>query len=616
MIFANSQRFRSLTEIENYRNVSGDLKIPIFDKKTSDFCFEKSREIFSKPFSVNLKPSKLDPNTFDKATRDLIGDNLLEIEKTLNALNLDFLQAFHEIDKTDSTETLFDQNFLFENNLKKESLVKNMSNFQKLTGDSKDDSMTLGSLRDNISDPKAIPNYLDRTSTSDPHDTTTSSQKKFFNFDLEKKSFLYSSPTKRTLINSQIANKMNKYEESIQGPQQRYRSLSFTENLEVKSPMSANSEFGRNNLGQKLVNEVKKTGSLDEEKSENNFVSYAQSKPAGGSRNVITYKPKSKRARNLRRLSYNPLNMINMSSSSSESDLDRSMAHSDCDIRSKYYPGSFQRRRQQYLNSYKKHGSETTGLYDQNVVCGDQGSNNNSLTFSKYTKMYGSNASIKSAPQYSMNYHKIVANRDNSGLDSDSDLGCDLSTRKKRPFKKPQLTPSPPKLSLNFNNVCEFSGKGLGRSFTLTQSDRSRPNMTKKVMQDSYRNIKERKSTSNFNLLYSDFDTSKLTGKSPTTPSYFDVLDNANIIKAKSNNERNAFQWPDKILGSTVKQNDLIRQLQQQHDKDKQERGLNSELFFKRNRNSKKLNYSSDSMSTEYDSLAFTRDYLPLSPAP
>lgn len=569
---ATPQRFRSLTEIENFRDSSSDFRIPIFDKKTSDFCFEKSREIFSKPYS------------FDKTTRDLIGDNLLEIEKTLNALNLDFLQAFHEIDKNDSTETLFDQSFLLENNLKKENLVKNISNFQKLTNDLKVDSKP---FKGTLPDPKAIPGYSKRSRPPDPLDNTSTLKFR----ESEKKSFPYSSP-KRAILNNQAANMKSKYEESIQGPQPRYRSLSFTENLEMKSPLSTASEFGRASVAQQ-----RKTGSLDEEKSEHNFASYAQSKPIGGSRNVITYKPKSKRARNLRRLSYNPLNMINMSSSSSESDMDRSIAHSECDIRTKY--GSYQRRRAQYLNSHKKHGSENTGLYDQNVE--DQLNNTNG--FNKYTKMYGSNASIKSAPQYSMNYHQVVAN--GSSLDSETDEGLDLTLRKKVVRKKKQQTPSPPQVPLNFS-VTDFSGKNLGRSFTLTPNDRSRPNVVKKS--ENYRNLKP---NPNFGSLYSDFDTSKLTGKSPTTPSYFD---SPNIMKMKNN----AFQWPDKILGSTVKQNDLIRQLQQEHEQDKKERKLNSELFFKRNRNSKKLNYSSDSVSMEsaYDTLTFNRDYLPLSPAP
>lgn len=108
-----------MTEIEGSK-YSRDIRIPIFDKKTSDFCFEKSREIFSKPlnFTIDLNSSTLEKRQVDKKTRDLIGENLLDIEKTLNALNLDFLQAFNELEKTDSAETLFGDHFLFENNLK------------------------------------------------------------------------------------------------------------------------------------------------------------------------------------------------------------------------------------------------------------------------------------------------------------------------------------------------------------------------------------------------------------------------------------------------------------------------------------------------------------------
>lgn len=43
-------------------------------------------------------------------SRDFIGENLLDIENTLKALNLDFLNAFNELEKTDSAETLFGEN--------------------------------------------------------------------------------------------------------------------------------------------------------------------------------------------------------------------------------------------------------------------------------------------------------------------------------------------------------------------------------------------------------------------------------------------------------------------------------------------------------------------------
>uniref|UniRef100_A0A182TX99 Uncharacterized protein n=1 Tax=Anopheles melas TaxID=34690 RepID=A0A182TX99_9DIPT len=97
--------------IENCQN--NDIRIPLFDKESSDFCFKKSRELLSKqPFNMTTDLSSVTAKlngskTLDKKTRDLIGENLLDIEKTLNALNLDFLQTYHELEKADSAETLF-----------------------------------------------------------------------------------------------------------------------------------------------------------------------------------------------------------------------------------------------------------------------------------------------------------------------------------------------------------------------------------------------------------------------------------------------------------------------------------------------------------------------------
>lgn len=653
-----------MSEIENYRDNPRDIKIPIFDKKTSDFCFEKSREILSKPFSIDLNTSTLDKRTFDKKTRDLIGENLLDIEKTLNALNLDFLQAFNELEKTDSAETLFGENFLLENNLKSQSSMKTMTNFKKFSNDL-DNKAKKSATRDyysplekrsTASDKSFSPKDSQKTTPTGFSPQDSSSRGLFFNYNPNNNRSLFLSPTKRMFANQQFLNQARKYDESLQaGPRQR--SMSFTENLEIRSPMSSISGIVKPLTSSQRSHEVKKTGSLDEEKSERNYILPTQSQLiASKPRNIITYKPKSVRARNLRRLSYNPLNMVDSSSSSSESEMDRSIAHSECDIRSKIYSSRFQKRRQQYLSNHRKLNNSTSSSYYQRS--GSQYSHNSSNSnVNGRDKLYGSNASIKSAPHYNyMSDRKRFSNDDralgvddkttmsSSDLDSDDDLNVSIGDqqRKKSVFKESRaLTPTPqiqtqplsaqPQITSNFNNIYEFVGKCFNRNYS-TSTPNDKPGVTKQtqnLMKNSYAHVKGGKmSSSNLDLLYSEFDVTKLTGKSPTTQSYFDILDYSNMNKKISLRQGDktsttprsgAFHWPEKIHGATVKQNDLIWQLQQQHEQDmleKEERRQQQKRLLIDTLKVKKTAYSSDSTSTENDSLNFRQDFMPPSPAP
>lgn len=593
---------------------------------------------------------------YDKKTRDMIGENLLDIEKTLNALNLDFLQAFNELEKTDSAETLFGENFLLENNLKTQGSMKTMSNFKKFTNDL-DNKAKKSATRDyyspldkrsTISDKSFSPRDSTKTTPNSysPQESTATSRGYFFNYNPASNRSIFLSPTKRMFANQQFLNQARKYDESLQGPRQR--SMSFTENLEVKSPISS---IAKSQLTKKQT-EVKKTGSLDEEKIERNYILPTQSQLAATKpRNIITYKPKSVRARNLRRLSYNPLNMVNSSSSSSESEIDRSIAQSECDIRSKIFSSRFQKRRQQYLNNHRKLNNSTSSSYYQRGS--SQYSNNSSNSnVNGRDKLYGSNASIRSAPHYNyMSDHRkkfpneIGADEkmtfSSSDLDSD-DFNSSLSDqRKKNLFKnsrtltptpqiQQQTTPPQTQIASNFNNIYEFVGKCFNRNYnSATPNDKPVVSITQssqKFTKNSYGNVKGGKmSSSNLDLLYSDFDVTKLTGKSPTTQSYFDILDYSNMNKKQPirqsdnktpmNARSGAFQWPERIHGATVKQNDLIWQLQQQHEQDmheKEERRQQQKRLLLDNLPVKVSAYSSESTSTENDSLNF----IPPSPAP
>lgn len=677
------QRYRSLTEIENFCDNPRNFKIPIFDKKSSDFCFEKSREILSKPLTMDLNTSTLDKRTYDKKTRDLIGENLLDIEKTLNALNLDFIQAFNELEKTDSAETLFGENFLLENNLKSKGSVKTMTNFNTLTNELDSKTKKNTSTRDYYAPLDRLSTSSDKSmfspkdpqktpptpsSSFSPQEATTLTPRGQFNFNTTAQSrSIFLSPTKRMFTtNQQFSSQQTtrKFDDSTLLHQQkqfqqqqsghRQRSMSFTENLEYKPNITATMKAGMKlHLQQQRNAEMRKTGSLDEDRVERNYVVpiSSQTTLTPKPRSVITYNPKSIRARNLRRLSYNPLNMVITSSSSSgESDIEPSMAHSECDIRSKMYPSRLQRRRQQYLNR-KLHNSNSSSYYRTNSHCSNNSSNSN---VNGRDKLYGSNASIKSAPHYNCtsarknqqpDEHLIVNNDDKSSssdLETDeNDLKNSLNDNRRiaavnvQPSLTPTAQPSQQmnskpiqnQNSSNLNNIYDFVGKCFNRTYN------KQPSMPKFV--HGYSQIKGKFSTSNLDLLYADFDVSRLTGKSPTTKSYFDILEDPTTCNKKSqiqrqssdnkpttinrsNNGVGAFQWPEKIHGSTVKQNDLIWQLQQQHEQDmkeKEERRNHQQRIMLDNFKRKSA-YSSETSSTENDSLNFRQDFMPPSPAP
>lgn len=659
-----------MTEIESYRNNSQDIKIPLFDKQSSDFCFEKSREILSKPFSIDLNTSTLDKRYFDKKTRDLIGENLLDIEKTLNALNLDFLQAFNELEKTDSAETLFGDNFL-ENKMKAPQKQK-IPEFKNKPKEyykpiEKADNRTTEKLI-------AVNNPSNPFSTQE---STITSRNFFFNYSqttitersLEtpgSKMFSSPSPGKRHELNmsngsiqsshyiSSTPNQSRKFDEAFvgefaEGPRQR--SMSFTDNFELRSPLCFKNPAMK--LLQKANESSPKLTSAKSSKIEDElaFILPSQNQLiANKPRNIITYKPKTVRARNLRRLSYNPINMTNTSSSSSESELDRSIAHSECDIRTKTYTSRVHRRRyqQQYLNNQRKLNTSTTSGYcDRNgrivKINGSQYNSNNSTN--SRDKLYGSNASIKSAPQYYLGDRKKMEDvqqmpLSSDDIDSDEDFDSSVADRRIIKTGPPQimepLAPQTP--TSNLNNIYEFVGKCFSRSRGNTTDSQQQQQIQKYLSGKhnfNYASVKGNKiSSSNLDLLYTEFDITKLTGKSPTTQSYFDILNYSNTLNSKkealieqkqleqqqkkldelktpSSANSGTFQWPEKIHGSTVMQNDLIWQLQQQHEQDLQEKQERQKNLLLETLKMKKSAYSTGSSSTETDSLDFHHDFIP-----
>ncbi|XP_058120758.1 activated Cdc42 kinase-like [Anopheles ziemanni] len=655
------QRYRSLTGIESYQN--SDIRIPLFDKETSDFCFKKSRELLSKPAPFRLADISTTTTaataslvsgskTLDKKTRDLIGENLLDIEKTLNALNLDFLQTYHELEKADSAETLFAECYSsmmcssaspYQKSPPSGSLMRNSSidssNSRINSALSEKGSSGSSSLTGKSPPSKALGRFssteLNGGTSPKPSqygirdfkfrsfDARTKERSDYYNFKNEYLSELTRKQQSQVLGSASVLQQkaaaatggsssqqqqqhtINQLYQIYNTPMQgrkfedlmpttpttalptassssassvRQRSLSFTENYDLR-PTGAAASAGP----------IAGNGRTE-----------SQQQLPITARHVITYKPKSIRARNLRRLSYNPINMIDSSSSSSESELERNLAHSECDIRSRLHHTnaanvgtSRHRRRHQYIN---------------------RKSNSNSA--SSQDKLYGSNASIKSAPQY--NYHSDRQHNNNNNNNNDDDDDDEDES------------------IYDFGIVPPAASSLVGEA----PSERTTPYPNKNLERD---------------YLYSEFDVSKLTGKSPTTQSYFPTAVAAGntqqpqptvAASGKSTpgtplagiagtgvaaaaavaaaghllqtQPQPGFQWPEKIHGAVVKHNDMLWR-QQTAVQQQQQPTLPGSLYGAGK--NKERRYSSDTSSTETDSIDFRRPVavdcvLPLPPSP
>lgn len=657
---ARMQRFRSLSEIERYPQSSSDIRIPLFDKESAAFCFEKSREILSKPFNLDLNlntdsepPTKPIPTVDDrepvivghlsKKARDFIGENLIDIENTLKALNLDFLQTFNELEKTDSAETLFGETYGYDSGMQNPKIRTSAIKLSTATANKL--AAAYGSTAIEASPPKSAGRSIQCSPLAGSFNPMTMAQ--FYADDADKRSstpdtgfasretnasssrrgsqkssyspqdnhyspreFSYSVQDTRGYLHELTKNNRNKLSSSpiktqtvihtsnhsIHGgggvgggsslilhntpPRKldvcdatvdfpnRQRSMSFTENYELKSP---------------VMSEPQPRGGKYSSGSHISSVANSQ-RVAAAAAAAVAYKPRSIRARNLRRLSYNPVVLDSSSSSSSETEFDRSIAHSECDIRSSML---ISRRRRQYLN--RKSSVSTIGQ----------------------DKLYGSNASIKSAPQYNYGndrqvksylHQKFACNYDENGTGAypfavDAQQHYRETTGSGGGSVMHTPPPPPPPRGFELEPLAPF----------------------------------------NRNILYSEFDVSKLTGKSPTTQSFLqELFPEPGPVAAKSKStiiaaaatvavtstqatgnsngvvaaKPNVFQWPEKIHASAVKQNDLL--WRQHHAKAAVAAAAAAAAAAQ--------SYSSDSSSTETDAVNFGVDFggqrMPPSPAP
>lgn len=385
-----------------------------------EYRYRKMREFCSRPFKFDISAPGMEPEnvnfdginvgyesssssnnvgTLSQKTKDFIGENLLDIENTLKALNLDFLQTFNELEKNDSAETLFGENYSFDTNinpkilntaLKLSKLPINYSSIEVSPKSTKspqysplEKQMVQQPFNDGLqylNDSGSTDKLLDgkRSSTPDTgfasRETNTSSRR-----GSRKSSYspqdTHFSPRQIETLNCLI-NGVN--------------SLS-NESPQVTSIMS---EPQTNKIPNPNI--VGRTNSCDGQ-----VVRRRQ-------RNTISHKPKSIRARNLRRLSYNPIILDSSSSSSSENEFNRRSVENFRSMESRR--GGSYRQRHSVASPTKSMNDEAYDFknWHTNSESDIRYRNRKSAYFTlsnasfapAQDKLYGSNASIKSAPQY------------------------------------------------------------------------------------------------------------------------------------------------------------------------------------------------------------------------
>lgn len=539
-----------------------------FDRDPSfEYRYRKMREFSSKPFKFDLKSpeagnhyddydssaSTAQACTLSKKTRDFIGENLLDIENTLKALNLDFLQTFNELEKNDSAETLFGENYTYETNINPKilstalKLTKFPQNYGSVDASPKSvkssqfsplekqmGPQTLNGMQ-YLNDSSSADKLLDgkRSSTPDTgfasRETTTSSRRGSQKSSYSPQESHYSPNYTSQVEDARAAYAHLKANGSFPS---RQRSMSFTENYEVKSPILTEPQSakrnGSGNIGATIV-------------SNNGIDGHAilRNRP----RNSIVYKPKTIKARNMRRLSYNPIVFDSSSSSNSEPETNqRNIAQSECDIRSKLFTSSRHHRTQnaQYLNrKSSQYQCNTSNAFVTNP-----------------DKLYGSNASIKSAPQY----NNFASDRQlHHYLDQKFNLHSHAAPIDDQPLIHP-------------NNISNFdrNARSCSRRRQISRINYVLPPPPPPPL--TANRTFDAPPTINF-LNYNRFDVSKLTGKSPTTQSFLQELfpdskatpvtptqsiRSANQQTSPLNNNisvnASAFHWPEKIHVSAVAQ--------------------------------------------------------------
>lgn len=517
-----------------------------------DYRYRKMREFSSRPFKFDISAPGMEtdggignasfdgldddygnatsPNlgTLSQKTKDFIGENLLDIENTLKALNLDFLQTFTEMEKNDSAETLFGDTYAYDSNVSPKMLTtaklpKMPTNYSSIEVSPKSTKSSQYSPLDKhlsqqpfdgvnqyFNDSGSNDKMVDgkRSSTPDTgfasRETNVSSRRGSQKSSYSPQDTHFSPNYTSQLDEARAAYAQLKSNGSFPS---RQRSMSFTENYNLKSPVLSEPPTGKFYQ----PGAVGRTNSSDSQ-----AVRRRQ-------RNTISHRPKSIRARNLRRLSYNPIILDSSSSSSDDNDYTRRSIENIRNLEA----------RRSYSHRYSRHSmaSPTKSSYEyefrhwHNSESDIRLKNRRSAQFQSNSSitpshLYGSNASIKSAPQYNnfANDHHIRNYPDRKYFEQmeydevaeqrQLQMNCGSSTEQsahRQSFRRRQPANI---VAVTRNYAMPTSPPAPTPPPATQQSTVSR------LIQSAF-------------SPYNQFDVSKLTGKSPTTQSFLQDVDPA-----------------------------------------------------------------------------------------
>lgn len=502
----NTQRYRSLSEIGNF--AYNDVR-----STPSSAQFYQFPSKYRKHFNFGLNKNKNKQNS-------LLPSGMTD-KLSFKSSILGFSPKLLALDKHKRTETLSSENFMYKN--------KNMNNVSRYLQNSENSSLTPTSfeyaqnkykLADNYSfnNSRSVEKLVDNKRYSmQESDWAPNATSAFVRRHSQRGSF----KSQRAFVSPQELLHKHRFADGqnvcagLQTPPNRRRSMSFSECCDLESPSLSEAHSER------LQGSLIASG----ENKPNNSTVFGQLRL----RNSIACKPKSKRARNLRRLSYNPIIIDSSSSSSSETDCDhRNVAQSEYDIRTKVSMGHRYRNTEIPPFRRRTHSSAT-----------------NKVNHSDTNSLYGSNSSIKSAPQYNyscdglrknsekqLNYPIYDPNYQSSNINNSLFDGNSNSTRQR------------------FQNTCQL----LSSLSRITDETAMTPELLNnfytqlEIKKLSHKNSIQSLSTEVLSENLSDLKKSengkydgKITLKEPSS-----IRTNHKATALNSTNSEN-FQWPEKI---------------------------------------------------------------------
>lgn len=551
------------------------------------YRYRKMREFSSRPFKFDISAPGMETDnaanrmnydgsidtgyenstskmcTLSQKTKDFIGENLIDIENTLKALNLDFLQTFNDLEKNDSAETLFGENYAYDaaqinpkilnTALKLSKMPANCSSMEISPKSTKSsqysplDKQTAqqqfnGSLH-YLNESGSTDKLLDgkRSSTPDTgfasRETNTSSRRGSQKSSYSPQEAHFNSSYTTQIDEARAAYAHLKANGSFPN---RQRSMSFTENYDLKSPVLSEPPFGKFNHSAMMVGSSRLNGSDGQQ-----VVRRRQ-------RNTIAHKPKSIRARNLRRLSYNPIILDSSSSSSSESEFSGSRrsvenfrtidGRRNSGYRSHRISAASPTKSNDdaYMDFKNWHTNSESDIRLKNRKSQAHFQSNILCTPTSQDKLYGSNASIKSAPQYNnyaidhrqmqqylgrkiSNYPHVASGGGGGGgggAGSSSIVVAAMDYEEQQKIVSSPQTPSP--APINFERNAQRSSSARRRHQQQQQAVQQHRNSYVLPPPPPPPTIAANNRTYDLNAysMYSHFDVSKLTGKSPTTQSF------------------------------------------------------------------------------------------------